>query len=954
MEDSDRTLGSARTFGGPNESPTIVPAEEAPTLPPGTMLAGRYQIVDLLGVGGMGAVYKAFDRQLTRLVALKTILPEMAGTPTALKRFKQEVLLAQSIVHKNVVRIFDIGEDAETNTKFITMDFIEGVDLKNLIKEKGKLPPAEAAGILRQVCQGLEAAHAAGVVHRDLKPQNIMIEKDGHIVVMDFGIARSGESRGATQTGAFLGTPEYMSPEQAKTENVDARSDIFSIGLIFYELLTGKLPFQGKTVLETMFKRTTERAIPPAEIDATVPKGANDIVNKCLQIEREQRYQNVTELLEDLETFDPSKKVGAAERARARLRKASRYRNWAVAAALVLMTVAVVALVLRNRSTTNPVVQHPPETVLIADFTYHTDDPVFDGTLESVVKLGLEGAGFITAYDRTQLNALGAKRVSGRLDDAAAGQIAVSAGVGVVVSGSLDQQGNEFLVRMKATRAVTGNTILSNQATTSKKDQVMFVAGKLVSDVRKALGDETSEASQRFALDTFTNASLEVVHEYITGVRALSNNDSEEALKSYSKVIALDENFAMAYRGMALTYQNMHQYENAEKYVKLAINHIGRMTDREQYRTRASYFALLGNHQQCIDEYSALIKKYPSDASAHNNLAFCATKLRDMKKALEQVGEASAIFPKRPVYRVNKSLYASYGTDFQRGESEARALQELDASYAPAFLALAFAQMGQDQLAQATETYQNLEKLSKAYASTAVAGQADIALYEGRFTEAARILDQAANDDLANKSTDDAATKFAMLAYAHLSQGQKPQAAVAAEKALATSKALKIRFLAGRILAATGETARAKKLADELAREIQSEPQSYGKLIEGEIALQSKNARQALQLFGAGKNLLDTWISRFDLGRANLELGQFPEADSEFARCIERRGEALALFLDESPTFAFVAPVYYYQGRVREEMKNPASSESYKKYQSIRGKSSEDGLLSDVSKRARR
>src|SRR5215470_12843920 len=240
MADSDRTLGSARTFGGPDESPTLVPAEQPPTLAPGTMLAGRYQIVDLLGVGGMGAVYKAFDRQLTRLVALKTILPEMAGTPTALKRFKQEVLLAQAIVHKNVVRIFDIGDDAATNTKFITMDFIIGADLKSLITERGKLPPAEAAGILRQVCQGLEAAHAAGVVHRDLKPQNIMMEKDGHIVVMDFGIARSGESRGVTQTGAFLATQKYMSPEQAKTENVDARSDIFSLGLIFYELLTGK------------------------------------------------------------------------------------------------------------------------------------------------------------------------------------------------------------------------------------------------------------------------------------------------------------------------------------------------------------------------------------------------------------------------------------------------------------------------------------------------------------------------------------------------------------------------------------------------------------------------------------------------------------------------------------------------------------------------------------------
>src|SRR5262245_39271768 len=178
MKDSDRTLGSDSTVGGLDAAPTFVPSEEAATLELGTVLAGRYQIVDVLGIGGMGAVYKAFDRQLTRIVALKTILPEMAATPTALKRFKQEVLLAQSIIHKNVVRIFDIGEDGLT--KFITMDLIEGKDLKSLIADRGKLPATEAAGIIRQVCQGLEAAHAAGVVHRDLKPQNIMIEKDGH------------------------------------------------------------------------------------------------------------------------------------------------------------------------------------------------------------------------------------------------------------------------------------------------------------------------------------------------------------------------------------------------------------------------------------------------------------------------------------------------------------------------------------------------------------------------------------------------------------------------------------------------------------------------------------------------------------------------------------------------------------------------------------------------------
>jgi tetratricopeptide (TPR) repeat protein len=952
MQDSDRTIGAANTIGKPGDAPTLqpIPADETPTLPCGTVLAGRYQIIDLLGVGGMGAVYKAFDRQLTRVVALKTILAEMAATPTALKRFKQEVVLAQSIVHKNIVRIFDIGEDGDT--KFITMDLIEGVDLKHLIVERGKLPPLEAAGIIRQVCSGLEAAHAAGVVHRDLKPQNIMMQSNGQVIVMDFGIAGSGQSRGATQTGAFLGTPDYMSPEQAQTEQVDARSDIFSLGLIFSEMLTGKLPFQGKTVLETMFKRTTERAVAPVEIDPSIPKSANDIVVKCLQKDREHRYQSVTALLEDLETFDPTKKVGAADRAKVRLKKAARYRNIATAVALVLVAL-VAGFMLRNRlAPPKPAAAHAPETVLIADFSNHTTNPIFDGTLEPVVKLALEGAGFISAYDRTQLRSLGAKPVSGRLDDTTAGQVALSVGIGVVVSGSLDQQGNEFVVRMKATRPVNGKAIAAVEGTTSKQDQVMFLAGKLSGTVRKALGDETPQAAQQFALDTFTNLSLEVVHQYVNATQALTDGKYEEALRGFSKVLDTDENFALAYRQLAITAQNLHQTQEAEKYIKLALKHIDSMTERERYRTRAYSYYLVGDYPKCVDDYGEVTRRYPSDVGAHNNLALCLTQLRDMKKAFDEVRQASAIFPKRQVYRVNMSLYASYGSEFQTGETEARSLQELDPAYSMGFTALAFAQLGQGQIAQARETYQKLAMLSKVDASTAASGLADLALYEGRFTEAARILEAAATEDLDRKFPDEAATKFAVLAYTRLLQGQNALAITAAKKALDTSKLVKVEFLAGYVLAAAGQTGPAKALITRLAEELQAEPRSYAKLIEGEIALKRGDARQAVELFSEGNKLLDSWISRFDLGRAYLALGYFAQADSEFDRCIGRRGEALALFLDESPTYGFFPVVYYYVGGVREGLNNPSFAEFYRQYLSIRGKAGEDPLLPEVRKRA--
>jgi len=952
MQDSDRTIGSEHTLGktAGGDGPTVQPpfSEEQTALSPGTILANRYQIVDTLGMGGMGAVYKAFDRQLTRIVALKTILPEMASTPTALKRFKHEVLLAQSIVHKNVVRIFDIGEDGQT--KFITMDFVEGVDLKNLIVERGKLPAAEAAGIIRQVCQGLEAAHAAGVVHRDLKPQNIMMEKDGHVVVMDFGIARSGETRGATQTGAFLGTPEYMSPEQAQGEDVDARSDIFSLGLILYELLTGKLPFHGKTMLETMFKRTTDRAIPPAEIEQSVPKGANEIVIKCLEKEREKRYQSVTELLGDLETFDPTKKVGAAARVGARLKRQTRYAYWAAGVVMVILAV-LAGFMLRNRFAPAPAATtHAPETVFIADFANHTGDAVFDSTLEPVVKLALEGAGFITAFDRRQLPNLGLKPVEGRIDEPAARQIAVKQGLGFVVSGSLDRDGEGYTLSMKATQTVTGKTIASAESNASKKDQVLFATTKIAGTIRKALGDDTSESAQRFSMETLSAASLEAIHEYATAMEALSNGKHQDALGNFSKAVEIDPNFGLPYAGMAIASKNLVRLQDAEKYIKLALSHLDRMTERERLRTRGLYYYLLGDPQKCVDEYGTLINRFPADTPARNNLALCYVQLRNMTKAVEQVRQASAIFPKRPVYHYNMSVYSSYAGEFQTGEKEARTLLELDPSYQTGLIALAWAQLGLGQLTQAAESYQKLETLGKQGASDSKSGLADLALYQGRFSDAVRIFEQGAAEDLSSKYSDRAATKFAELGYTRFLQGDKVKAVAAAEKALETSKALKVRFLAARVVALAGRAPRAQALAAEIGAEVRAEPQTYAKLIEGNVALASGDPQKAIKAFIEANNLLDTWIGRFDLGRAYLAAGLFTEADSEFDRCIHRRGEALA-FLDDQPTYGYFPPVYYYLGRVREGLKSAGFAESYRTYLSIREKAGEDPLLPEVRKR---
>src|SRR5580692_12814233 len=304
----------------PNDSPTVVGTSFPHTmagdfsqagqhvLTSGHLLAQRYEILSLLGEGGMGAVYKAKDVELSRMVALKVIRPDLARNRAILDRFKQELILATQVTHRNVVRIYDLGE-AE-GIKFITMEYVEGEDLAAILHRRTKLPPQEAVAIIEQVCRALEAALRVGVIHRDLKPQNIMCEKSGRILVMDFGLAKTLEGERMTQTGAMVGTMEYMSPEQALAGNLDQRSDIFSLGLIFYELLTGQTPFRADSALASLIKRTQERVVPVSELDKSVPPELSQIVSRCLERDVALRYQNASELLADLELWEGTGRSG--------------------------------------------------------------------------------------------------------------------------------------------------------------------------------------------------------------------------------------------------------------------------------------------------------------------------------------------------------------------------------------------------------------------------------------------------------------------------------------------------------------------------------------------------------------------------------------------------------------------------------------------------------------------
>ncbi len=912
----------------------------------GSMLGERYEILRLLGEGGMGAVYQARDRELDRMVAVKVIRPEMARRPEILRRFKQELILARQITHRNVIRIYDLGQ-AE-GIKFITMEYIEGEDIRSILRRDGKYTPEKAVDILIQVCHALDAAHAEGVVHRDLKPQNIMIDQEERLLVMDFGVARSTEMAGFTHTGTLIGTPEYMSPEQAKGEHVDQRSDLFALGIIFYEILTGKIPYQANTLVGMLLKRMQEKPVPPVEVDQSIPQPLSDIVMKCLQVDLTQRYQNAKEILQDLELWRNPE--GAVVAAKPILGMAPRTWAW-LASGLALATVLSVGLMVWQRFTKPPPAQKPI-TLLVADFQNTTGDKVFDGTLEPMFSLAMEGAAFVDVFDRGKalLSAGQVLKGATRLDESVAKLVAGREGIHVVLHGSIAREGGGFTVSAKAVDTASGKEIAARQTSASNKEEVLRAVSKLAAPIRRALGDRTPESVQAAAAETFTAASPEAAHAYATAQALVSVGKWDEALRSYLHALQLDPELGRAYAGMATVYRNMRNQPEAEKYFQLAMKRIHRMTDREKYRTRGVYYGTIGNQTKAIEEFSALVKAFPADNTGYGNLAVTYFLQRDFAKAMEVGRKAVEIYPRSLMQRNNLAWFALYAGSFAVAEKEARAVLQRENAYVDAHMVVAMSLMGQGKPAEAMAAFHNVEKVSIRGASMAGLGLADIAMYEGRAADAVAILERSIAGDLAANNPAYAAIKMGALGQAHLLRGNKAAAVAAADRALATAKTNEVSVAAARIYLEAGQAAKARAVAAELGKRLAPDWQAYSKLIAGEALSKRGSVREAIGVFQEAQKISDTWLGRFLLGRAYLEMEAYTEANSEFELCLKRRGEAATIYLDDLPTFRELPPVYYYIGRSQDGLQSDGGAESYRTFLGIK-KGTDDPLLADVRKR---
>jgi serine/threonine protein kinase/tetratricopeptide (TPR) repeat protein len=678
---NDQTLDGTLPSGAPPASTTprgtsawsvaVVPPPDAPYAQGeelvGTLLADRYEILALLGQGGMGAVYKARDTELERFVALKLIRPDLASNPEILRRFKQELILAREVTHRNVIRIFDLGQ--AKGFKFITMEFIEGRDLRAVLRERGKLPPEEAVRIVAQVCRALGAAHAAGVVHRDLKPQNIMLDAKDRVYVMDFGIAHSLETPGMTQTGALMGTPEYMSPEQAKGIKVDARSDLFALGIIFYEMLSGISPYKADTALATLLKRTQERPQPLVEVDPAIPKAISDVVMKCLEIDRDLRFSSAREILEDLgqesptsvRTVAPTLPPTAAAPRPTKVSRFQRYRIWIAASGVAMLMILFLVipgtrnLIFPSRSGGTRVAATTAGLPSLSEGKFVAVLPfrvLGDATALGYVADGLDEALSAKLFQLKDVRMASSTAAAKTDPKTPLSQVAKELGVNLIVHGTVQGSGDNLRVTINVDN-VAENRLVWSQEFAGVTGDLLTIEDHIYTGLVDAL--ETKPSNEEMAAaSAHPTENVEAYNQYLKGRNALSGNPDEKNLQAamnyFNDALQKDPGFALAYAGLAdanrLMYDQKKDKYWSEKAVEAA-KQAARLNDKlpEVHAALGSAYSATGQNVQAIAENKRALELAPNSDEAYRRLGNAYKENGQKEQALQALEKAVEINP---------------------------------------------------------------------------------------------------------------------------------------------------------------------------------------------------------------------------------------------------------------------------------------------------------------------